>query len=1086
MPGFTLITGNRLELLAQRCAIDLSDDPLPPMTAEVISVQSMGMMKWLSLRLAQQCGVWANCNYIFPNKMSSMLLNGFFPGSGNERYFDRDSMPWHVMRVLKSVMHKPVFSQPADYIRDDISGIKLYQLCSGISDVFDQYMTFRPEMITRWDKGADKDMWQAELWRLVTADIDSHNPPFLLENLKSMLAVKGYRPEGDLPRRLTLFGISYLPLFHINLLFAASSFIDIRMYMLNPSAAYWGDIVREKDKVKIISRFPIPAADPETDLHLDTGNPLLASMGRPGRDFIRNIFSMDCATEDFFTPPEGESLLSIVQQDIYNMADRAHSEEKLTPLQVSADRSIKINSCHSPMRETEVLRDYILDLFNSDPTLEPRDIIVMAPDIEVYSGCIESVFSGKEAGNAFPFRIADRKPAGAEPSVAAFFELLDLPESRFTASGVLSLLDCADVMECFEFSHSDLERIRSWVADSGIRWGIDAQYRSKMNLPAEEANTFSAGIKRLLTGLIVSGNDLCLDVLPLASVDPGDSLLLGRFITYIETLEEVSGLLSAEHTLEEWSDIFMFIIRSLFSSGDGIPAAMMPVAEAGSLLGGVSERSGYSSTVGIAPVREFVMSRIAGPGSVKEFISGALTFCEMLPMRSIPCRVVCILGVDSKSFPGRSRPLSFDLMAAEPRRGDRSLRDEERYMFLETIISAREKLYISYTGQNIINNTHNDPSPVVSELIDYIASLGKEEDSEEIKKLMVTKQRLHRYSTAYFIPGSGLFSYSEAGMNEAAAARTNTGITPEFFGSSLSGSSAEYRITTGDLAWFLRNPAKALCTSRLGISLEIYDTAPDDDEPFAIDRAAGYELDDRLLKIISGGGDLSALYNKMKAAGMLPHGSAGKAAFNGSADRVKKFLSMIPGVFSSPGSFEDVELLIDNVQIVTRAGTLYNGDLVFASMGRLRSLDLLRAWTSHLALSASGKKICTRLFYGEDVKGDYTVKQASWKYLSGARDLLADLTSLYSEGMAAPAELFPESSRAFVEAFRKAGSDEPQARGMKAAREKFYNFMYPENSDPYILKVFGPGYSPGKKFRETALRVYGPLLDNMSGEVVDD
>ncbi len=1086
MPGFTLITGNRLEDLAQRCSLDLASDPLPPMAPEVISVQSMGMMKWLSLRLAEQCGVWANCSYIFPNKMSSMLLNGFFPGSGNERYFDRDSMPWQVMRILKSVMNKPVFSQPAGYISDDVSGIKLYQLSSGISDVFDQYMTFRPEMITRWDRGADKDLWQAELWRMITSDINSYNPPFLMEKLKVMLSDKGYRPAGQLPGRLTLFGISYLPLFHINLLFAASSFIDIRMYMLNPSAAYWGDIVREKEKVKIVSRFPIPSADPETELHLDTGNPLLASMGRPGRDFIRNIFSMDCVTGDCFFEPEGSSLLAMVQQDIFNMTDRARSDVKLTVEQVAADRSIIINSCHSPMRETEVLRDYILDLFDSDPTLEPRDIIVMAPDIEIYSGCVESVFSGNESGIAFPFRIADRKPAGSEPSVAAFFDLLDLPASRFTASRILSLLDCADVMEHFGFSPSDRERITLWIADSGIRWGVDSEFKRKMDLPCDEANTFSAGIKRLITGLLVSGDGLCLGVLPLASVDAGDSLLLGRFITYIGTLEEIAGLLSSEHTLDEWGDIFMFIIRSLFSSDDGIPAAMMPVAEVASLLCEVRKSSGYDSPAGIAAVREFAESRVAAPRSVKDFISGALTFCEMLPMRSIPCRIVCIMGVDSRSFPGRSRPLSFDLMAAEPRRGDRSLRDEERYMFLETIISARDNLYISYTGQNIINNTQNDPSPVVSELIDYIASFGSEKDSEEIKKLMVTRQRLHRYSPAYFMPGSGLFSYSAGNMREAAAALNNPGMAPVFFSGGITATDDEYSITTDDLAWFLRNPARTICSRRLGISLEVRDTTPGDEEPFAIERAVKYDLDDRLLQIIAGEGDTSILFEKMKAAGMLPHGSAGRAAFNVSADRVKKFLSMIPGVFRSPESFEAEELLIEDVHIRLKPGTLYGGEQVLACMGRLRSIDLLRAWTAHLALCAAGGKIRTRLFYVEEVKGDYSVKQAAWDYIPGARDILAGLAVLYKEGMVSPVELFPESSRAFAEAFMKAGSDEPQDRGMKAAKGKFYNFNYPEKSDPYILKVFGAEYSPKKKFTDTALRVYGPLIENMSGEVRDD
>lgn len=1086
MPGFTLITGNRLEVLAEMCSADLAAYPLPPMQGEVICVQSMGMMKWLTLRLAEANGVWANCRYIFPNNMSSMLLEGFFPGSGNERYFDRASIPWQIMRVLKSVMNRPVFSQIAEYTGDDPSGVRMYQLCSAVSDVFDQYMTFRPEMINAWDRGGDADLWQAELWRLVTRELDSQSPPSLLERLKPMLRSEGFRPAGDLPRRLTLFGISYLPLYHINLLFAASSFTDIRMYMLNPSEAYWGDILGEKDKLKIISRFPIPPSDPEADLHLDSGNPLLASMGRPGRDFIRSIFSMDCDTEQNFYEPEGGTLLAMVQQDIFNMTDRSRTGEKLTPGQIADDTSIIINSCHSPMREIEVLRDYILDLFNSNDGLEPRDIIVMAPDIEIYSGCVEPVFSGSGTGKDIPFRIADRKPAASEPSIAAFLELLDLPGSRFTASRIISLLDCAEISGHFGFNLQERERIASWIRDTNARWGIDAEFRRKMNLPADEANTFSAGIKRLITGLLVSGDEPCLGVLPLESADPGDSLLMGRFITYIKTLEESCRNLMSEHTLHEWYDILMFMISSLFSTVEGVPGAMMPVTDAVSLLRQAGISSGFSDSVGIAPVKEFIESRMASPGSVRDFISGAVTFCEMLPMRSIPCRVICLLGMDAKSFPGRSASRGFDLMAAKPARGDRSVRDEGRYLFLETIISARDRLYISYTGQNIINNTTNDPSPVVSELLDYIASFGSAAEADEIRSAMITLQKLNRYSSGYFLPESGLYSFSPVNMKEAEAAIKNPSASPLFFSGPLPAAGGEYRLTTADLAWFMRSPARALCVSRLGISLEIKETAPLDDEPFEIDRRTGYSLNGELLQVMAGGGDTQPLFDKMKAAGMLPHGAAGRAAFDKSAGGVKRFIEMIPGAFARPENFAGCEVTCRGVHLRIKPCTLYDGEPVFAAPFGLRSLDLLRSWIEHLVLCACGKKIRTRIFYGEESRGNYSVKQAVFDYAADAQSLLEKLADLYVEGMNGPVELFPESSRTFVEAFNSPGKDEPLAKGMKAARERFYNFRYPENADPYILKVFGSGYSPGRKFRDTALAVYGPVYENMAGEVQGD
>jgi len=425
-------------------------------------------------------------------------------------------------------------------------------------------------------------------------------------------------------------------------------------------------------------------------------------------------------------------------------------------------------------------------------------------------------------------------------------------------------------------------------------------------------------------------------------------------------------------------------------------------------------------------------------------------------------------------------------MAAWPARGDRSVRDEGRYLFLETIISARDRLYISYTGQNIINNTTNDPSPVVSELLDYIASFGSAAEADEIRSAMITLQKLNRYSSGYFLPESGLYSFSPVNMKEAEAAIKNPSASPLFFSGPLPAAGGEYRLTTADLAWFMRSPARALCVSRLGISLEIKETAPLDDEPFEIDRRTGYSLNGELLQVMAGGGDTQPLFDKMKAAGMLPHGAAGRAAFDKSAGGVKRFIEMIPGAFARPENFAGCEVTCRGVHLRIKPCTLYDGEPVFAAPFGLRSLDLLRSWIEHLVLCACGKKIRTRIFYGEESRGNYSVKQAVFDYAADAQSLLEKLADLYVEGMNGPVELFPESSRAFVEAFNSPGKDEPLAKGMKAARERFYNFRYPENADPYILKVFGSGYSPGRKFRDTALAVYGPVYENMAGEVQGD
>ena len=428
MIKLTLFSGNRLEILADKFAEIISLSPLPVMEKELIVVQSLGMMKWLSVEMSRRLGIWANCEYIFPNKMTNLVLNSFFSDSSDKRFFDKDIMTWKCMDIILRERDNPKFSEVSSYIVNDITGIKLYQLATKIIDLFDQYMTFRPEMIINWDKNTMNAGWQSELWRLLTNSISKEHPPALLYNLYNTIRSKENFTPTDFPKRFTVFGISYLPVYHINMLRAAANYSDVNIFMLNPSPGYWDDILTEKERRRIISSSPVIPDDIE-DLHMDPGNELLSSLGRIGRDFLRNLFMSDVDTCELFIEPKRDSLLTMIQNDIYMMNNGHEEDEKniLSEDEILNDRSITISSCHSAMREVEVLHDYILDLLNRDETLAPWDILVMSPDISMYSSYIQMVFGHESEGiPPMPFKIIDRKIKDASSVLEAFFKVLSL------------------------------------------------------------------------------------------------------------------------------------------------------------------------------------------------------------------------------------------------------------------------------------------------------------------------------------------------------------------------------------------------------------------------------------------------------------------------------------------------------------------------------------------------------------------------------------------------------------------------------------------------------------------------------------
>ncbi|RLA98445.1 MAG: exodeoxyribonuclease V subunit gamma, partial [Deltaproteobacteria bacterium] len=470
-----------------------------PLDKEIIVVQSRGMERWLSLRLAEIHGICANYEFPFPNSFLNRMFGLLVPEYTYSEMFEPDTMTWEIIGLLPKVIDMDAFGSVKAYLADDIQGLKVYQLARHIADRFDQYMVYRPEMILDWEKGLthlgeeekDVETWQAILFRNMLKDTGGMSRVSLLRLF--MERVKKVQGHRGLPERVSIFGISSLPRYHMEALMALSSQVEVNLFLMSPAKEFWGDIVSDMEMVRLKRK----EARSAKELFLEKGNTLLASMGIVGRDFLDLVYGYDLEEFRLFEDVEEESLLSFVQSDILNLRE---SNEQKRPFSKD-DRSIQVHSCHSPMREIEVLFDNLLEMFDEDPGLEPRDILVMAPDIEKYVPYIQAVFSTPEDDSLYiPYSIADRPIKMQSQLLGSFFDILDLPRSRLKASDVLNLLEFPCIRRRFNIQDADLDIIRKWVRASGIRWGLDADFRKALGLPGFEENTWSYGIKRLLLG----------------------------------------------------------------------------------------------------------------------------------------------------------------------------------------------------------------------------------------------------------------------------------------------------------------------------------------------------------------------------------------------------------------------------------------------------------------------------------------------------------------------------------------------------------------------------------------------------------
>lgn len=1078
MPGVKLFTSNRLENLSEALAEVLQLPLRSPLEPEIIVVQSKGMERWVSMELARHHGILANCRFPFPNHFIYGVFRSFLGDLPDGSSYDSETMLWKVMKVLPSCLERSGFEGLRAYLQDDSSGLKLYQLSRRIAVLFDQYLTYRPDMILRWEREAAETSadarWQAFLWRRIVEEVEEKHRAALRADFLKAAGQAAFPPEG-LPERVSVFGISALPPFHMEVLAVLSRFVDVNFFLLNPCLEYWGHIVSGYEIKHLADRRISGPTAPE-DLYLEKGNSLLASMGSLGKDFFDLLSELDFQSIERFEDPGEETLLAAIQSDILNLRDReGFGKEKSRVM--AGDDSIRIHSCHSPMREVEVLQDQLLALFESDPDLLPKDILVITPDIGSYAPFIEAVFSlPSEDPRWIPFSIADRGTRLETPLANVFLGLLDFRDSRFGASQVFRLLESEAVRRKYALSEAYVELIERWVRDTGIRWGVGPETRRKFGLPAFSGNTWRAGLDRMLLGYALSGggDERFMDVLPYDLIEGQSADVLGRFLDFTENLFKAAEDLERSRLLEEWAVFLSGLLDTFFIPEGEVEQDFLRIRKTLVELASKQRCSGFDRPVDLAVVRAYLEQTLGTEGSGLGFLGGGVTFCAMLPMRSIPAKVICLIGMNHDAYPRQEKPPRFDLMARKPRRGDRSRRNDDRYLFLETVLSARAKLYISYIGRNIQDNSIRPPSVLVSELADAIEegfdiSSGEGNLLEEI----IVNHRLQAFSAEYFRKDGKLFSYSREN-HQAALAAGKRGEPGPFISGTLPEPAEAFRtVELEDFCRFFANPSKYFLNHRLGIYLDGEKPGLDENEPFEMKGIDRYEFDQYLLKKLLEGVRPDDLFSAVKARGWLPPGTPGECLYNGFLKEAEAFLlSLEPHIREERLAPLEVDLEIAGCRIRGRLDGVYAGGLVHYRYTKAKPKDRLRMWIHHLLLNRLCRENYPRL--STLVTGDCVCR---YEPLEEGNRLLAVFAEAYRTGLCRPLPFFPVSAWAYASALAK-GKDERTA--LEKAKDCFFggDFKEGEGKETHVDLCFRRAESLGDGFKELAGRIFLPMIDS--------
>ena len=1092
---FQVYHSNSLLVLKDLLVELIRRDPLSdPFRAEQILVQSPGMAQWLKLELAASSGIAASVDFPLPASFLWHCFSEVLEGVPARSAFNKEAMSWKLMLLLPDLLEADEFSALRSYLADDESRFRLYQLCNKIADIFDQYLVYRPEWVADWEQGgslaAERHPWQPILWRALTQQTKALSQPHWHRANMFSAFVESVRNIGDidkLPKRLFVFGISALPQNYVQALQVLGERIDVHLMVTNPCRYYWGDIVDQKQIARMNRRW---FSKPELDYSdYAEGNPLLASMGKLGRDYLYQL--QDCLGEsvgdeiDAFADLERHCLLSSIQQDILDLDNPAQFPEDPSTSSykhsiTSDDQSLIVHSCHSALREVEVLHDQLLAMFENDPNLKPRDVIIMMPDVAQYAPYIDAVFSSVPFERYIPYSISDRSSRQENPLLLSFEKLVKLDSSRFTVSDVLELLEVPAIMRRFDLDEPSFQRLRYWVDQVNIRWGMDSEQRSLWQLPLFEQNSWRFGLRRMLAGYAL-GEEVGYwqDIAPYMEIEGLEAELLGKLADFIDLLDEVKDSFSGEHELAEWVDIINGLLDAIYSADEADEIPLNGIRQTLQALQEQLSDANYVLPLSSTVMADYLINGINQQRSSQRFMVGAVNFCTLMPMRSIPFSVVCLLGMNDSAYPRSIPPVGFDLMTDYPRRGDRSRRDDDRYLFLEALLSAQACLYISFVGRSIKDNNEKIPSVLVSELLDYVTqsyvlegdqALSTSESGEKLRAHLIQQHPMVPFSPVYFLPqdsSSSLFSYAREWLPAASAESE----APSAFYVDALVEEPQEQVELNAIISFLKNPCRSFFNQRLKVFFANHEVKAQDEEPFALDGLQAYLIKQRYLETALSDGDLNQLDQTILAEGALPVATNGQLKLarirHDCTELAHKLLPLCEG---EPQRLE-VKIAFPNLLLQGWLDHCYPAHLLRYRPAEINARDRLGSWVEHLALCLSSDQCRNTVYRGLSGKVHYRAVEKEQAYI-----YLKTIVEFYQQGMNAPQAFDANSAREYFKQYQK----DPDI-ALASIETLFYGGSHKAGlqDDPYIRRAY-PDYAQFlEHFVPLAEAIYAPMLDYM-------
>ena len=1079
---FRLYHGNALDVLAGLLAEELRM-PAPGaglLDPDTILIPQPAMRRWLQTTLAERHGIAANLRFLAPGEFVGEVLAANLGEREAPSTLDPEQLAWRVYAVLRDPAARAdsaIERALGAYLGGVDAELKAFSLASVLADVFGKYQAWRRDWLLRWDRGADAGDWQAELWRRATKGL-RHRAQAIDAFLRRYGSDDAPAPIG-VPPRVFAFACLNISPDVLRVLATTARSATLHFYLPTPTRKYWGDLATLRE------RLASEAADPLEDGE----NPLLSAWGGAGRDFIATLFSYELVTPreiEIYAEPKPLGVLQRVQLDL--LERRAPHGDKLPLAAIEHDRTLQVHACHTRLREIEVLHDQLRALIEDDPTLEARDVAVMTPDINDYAPHIAAVFGGAQGTPRFiPYTVADESSLASSPAADLVLRILGLSTAKLTSNEVLDLIALPPLMRRFDLDAESIDRLRDWIENAGARWGLDAAHRARLGAPADDAFTWRFALDRLLLGHAAGDDTDIAGVAPWPELEGHALDALDALIELLSLIARAADAVVRARTAADWQALLTKTLQALLPANPSDPAdarARDRVFGEIDAFGRAAVEAELADVLPADVVRAHFAARFANTDVRQPFLAGGVTFCRMVPMRLIPFRVICLVGLNDRDYPRREASPVLNRLASaldkpgQRRRGDRSVRDDDRFLFLQLVSAADRVFYLSYIGHDANDGSAREPSVVVSELLDAAAAYY--DDPAQARRRLVLHHPLQPFGRAPDTdPRRVRF---DTAWSDALATVPGANALPAFVPSPLPAepdAAPVERIDYHALRKFLIDPPATFLRERLGMRLDREEAHLAETEPFvSADALEHFILLARVHDALIADAtiDEAALCRRLQAEGELPPGGAGAQRLGEILRQARPITNAVHAVRKGELARLPFALELGDIRLAGTIDDIDDAHAIRTRVGKASARNQVRWHLDALVLAALGDPRPVLTFANFDA-GDIGPRLLTQHPRDAARAALRWLAGLMQDGLAKPMPFRPAAAWAWLEAF--AGD---VAEADEAASKQWANRRGGEGTDePTVLALRGAmpfvDASATLAFRTWAREVFAALRD---------